>query len=392
MDGTPPPRGSAATGSVVVAMGVMLVLAAIAADPQWFDEHWLTSYCSCSSVTPTLEATFRWLAAGSGVALVTLARPRLTLWVSRIGPRKLLRKCAAILLAVALSLVVSDAVLRLRHKERKPAEDPVLPPMTIDSRGNFVPLASHTKDVNLGKRLVRYAIDADGNRAASSDHIADPNAPTILFTGESVGIGWGVAYEQSFPALVGAALGLQAVNVSVAGFANDQAYLRAQTALANLSHPLAVVTVALAEQLERNVRPTREHLVLSLNGRLDLQPASTSLWATSPLRKLVGYHSPESIPLTRAILQATAELARSRGAIPVFLWTNYGRPCDLSDRGTSPLEDVLFSGLGVAHVRVDIAPDQTIQGAADAHPDEKGHQALARAVLDALRGASLLAR
>ena len=61
-------------------------------------------------------------------------------------------------------------------------------------------------------------------------------------------------------------------------------------------------------------------------------PRSTSLWATSPLRQLIGYHSAEAIPLTRAILQATIDLSRSRGAIPIFVWTNYGRPCEPSDR------------------------------------------------------------
>jgi hypothetical protein len=373
-------------------MGVLLVAAAIAADESWFEEHWLSSYCTRSPATPALEATVRWLAAGLGVALVTLVRSRFALWVLRIGPGELLRRGAAIVLAVSLALLVSDVVLRLLHKDRNPTDDPMLPPMAVDAGGNFVLVASRTKDVNFGKRVVRYAIDADGNRAASANHVTDPNAPTILFTGESVGMGWGVAYEESYPALVAAALGVQAVNVSVTGFANDQAYLRARDALAKLAHPLAVVTVALADQLERNVRVTREHLVLSPSGRLELEPASTSLWATSPLWRLVGYHSSEAIPLTNAILQATAELSRSRGAIPLFLWTNYGRPCAVTDRGPSTLEERLFSGLSATHVRVDIPPDQTINGAEDGHPNELGHQTLARGVLDALRGASILAR
>jgi hypothetical protein len=374
-----------ATHGAVTAIGAALVAAAVGADGRWFEEHWLSSYCTRSAVTPSLEATARLLAAGSGVALVTLARPRLALWVSGRTPGEVVRRCGAIVLAVALSLVVSDAVLRLRQSQRSRSEEAFLPPMTTDARGNYTPVALQTKDVTFGERVVHYSIDAAGNRAASCDHATDPNAPTVLFTGESVGIGWGVAYQKSYPALVAAALGVQAVNVSVAGFANDQAYLRARTALAKLAHPIAVVTVAVAEQLERNVNPVRDHLALSSDGRLELAPASTSPWATSPLRK-IGYHTSEAIPLTRAILQATADLARSREAIPVFLWTNYGQPCDLTDRATSLLEEQLFSGIGAAHLRVDIAPDQTIHGAADAHPDERGHQALARAVLNTLRG------
>lgn len=368
----------------VIAVGATLLAAAVGADSRWFEEHWLGAYCTRSSVTPALEAIARVLVGGSGVALVALARPRLERWVSRRSAGEVLARCAAIILAVVLSLVVSDAVLRRRQSQRKRSEAPFLPPMTIDARGNYAPLPSQTKDVTFGKRVVRYAIDPDGNRAASSDHVADPNAPTIVFTGESVGIGWGVAFEQSYPSLVAAALGVQTVNVAVAGFSNDQAYLRARDAFTKLAHPIALVTVAVAEQLERNVNPTRDHLVLSPEGRLELEPASTSLWATSPLLKL-GYHASDAIALTRAILDATAELSRSRKAIPVFLWTNYGQPCHLTDRGKSRLEEQLFSGLDAAYARVDIAADQTINGAADAHPDEKGHQALARAVLDALR-------
>jgi hypothetical protein len=305
----------------------------------------------------------------------------------------LLRRWAAVLVAIALSLVVSDGMLRLLHKANKQraiAEEKVFPPMTIDGYRNVVaPLPLHSKDVIFGKRVVRYTMDADGNRAASVDQVTDFAAPTVLFTGESVAIGWGVPYEQSFPALVAAALQVQVVNVAVAGFANDQAYLRGKEALAKFAHPVALVTVAVSEQIERNVRPTRQHLALSPEGRLELVSATTSLWATSPLRRLIGYHSADAIAVTRAILQATIDLSRSRGAIPIFVWTNYGRPCDPSDGGISVLEERLFSGLDSVHVRVDIAPEQTLAGDADAHPNEIGHQSLARGVLGALREASV---
>ena len=80
---------------------------------------------------------------------------------------------AAFLIAIALSLVVSDGILRVLHEKRdKPREiaaDLLLPPMTIDGDHDAVaPLPSHTKDVILGKRVVRYTTDADGNRVARS--------------------------------------------------------------------------------------------------------------------------------------------------------------------------------------------------------------------------------
>jgi hypothetical protein len=369
---------------VIAIAGIALVAAAATADSRWFEDHWLSSYCTRSPVTPVLEGSARLLAAGSGVGLLTFARSALTEGVSRIGVGELLRKSAPVALALALALLFSDGVLRLTHRDRMLTDDARLPARSIGPAGNFALLASQTREVTVGNRVIRYAIDAAGNRAASSDHVIDPDAPTILFTGESIGMGWGVAYENTYWALVANALGIQAVNVSVTGFANDQAYLRAKDALAKLSRPIAVVTVALADQLERDVHPTRERLVLSSEGRLELAPASTSWWQTSPLRKLLGYHSSEAVPLARAIFRATADLARSREARPLFIWTNYGRPCSTTDRGTSLLEERIFSGLDAIHVRVDIAPDQTIEKGKDAHPNEIGHQALAKAVLDAL--------
>src|SRR5438093_557515 len=80
--------------------------------------------------------------------------------------------------------------------------------------------------LGLRGRRVTYAINADGNRAPAADSVADPALPTILFTGESFAIGWGVAYEKTYPALVGAALGVQAINLAVVGFSSDQAYQR----------------------------------------------------------------------------------------------------------------------------------------------------------------------
>jgi len=376
---------------IAVMLGAVLVAAAIEADAQWFEDHWFSSYCTRSPLAPALEATVRFLAGAAGVALVTRVRSRIVTGTSPMSLGPLLRRCGAILVAAVLALVVSDGILRMLHKERTIEEDRVFPPMTIDGHHNVIePLRSHTKDVTFGKRVVRYATDADGNRVASVGQVSDLDAPTILFTGESVAIGWGVPYERSFSAIVAATLQIQAVNVAVAGFANDQAYLRGRDALAKLTHPLAWVTIAVSEQIERNVRPTRQHLALSSDGRLELVSATTSLWATSPLRRLVGYHSAEAIPLTRAILQATIDVSRARGAIPIFVWTNYGPPCVPSEHGMSPLEERLFSGLEAAHVRVDIPPEQTLAGSADAHPNEKGHETLARSVLEALREASVL--
>jgi len=370
-----------AASAVAIAVGMALIAAAWGADPAWFDDHWLENYCPVSRITPVMEIVARALFACSGVALIA-ARSKIARWVGR--RRALARTSATSLLAIGLALVVSDGVLRW-HAKRKPRleDQPILPPMTLDATGNYVPLPRRTKDVVLSTRGVQYAIDADGNRSASAEHVADRKAPTVLFGGESLTLGFGVAYENTYPALVGAALGVQSVNLAVTGFANDQEYLRVRGALAEFERPLAVVMLAIPSQLVRNVGRRRDRLAL-VEGRLEIQPAATSLFVTSPLRELLGLHSSEAIPLTRAIFRAMAEAATARGARALFVWTNFGPPCLRQDPGESPLEASLFAGLAVEHVRVEIPAEQTIEGPKDWHPNEEGHVALARAILAAL--------
>jgi hypothetical protein len=257
--------------------------------------------------------------------------------------------------------------------------------MRTDETGNYVPMPSLAKQGEVGGRMIRYEIDADGNRAASTTRAADRRAPTILFTGESITHGFGVAYEHSYPFLVGRAMGVQAVNVSVTGFSSDQAYLRLREALPKFERPLAAVTLVLPEQLERNVSDRRQRLSLDQQGRLELLPLSSSPFRTSPLWMLLPYHSDEAIALTRAILLATERVARARGARSLFVLTNFGPPCLAGEGGVSELEHTLFSGLDVAHLRVDITPSLMIKPPNEVHPNEKGHEAIAAAIVGALR-------
>jgi hypothetical protein len=184
---------------------------------------------------------------------------------------------------------------------------------------------------------------------------------------------------------------VQSVNLAVTGFANDQAYLRVRDALGRFERPVAVVMLAIASQLARNVSVRRDRLALT-NGRLEIRRASTSPFVTSPLRDLLRYHSGEAVVLTQAIFRATIEAARARGARPLFVWTNFGPACLSDESGESPLETSLFGSLPAAHVRVEITPEQIIEDPGDQHPNEVGHLAIARAVLAALRAPEPVSR
>ena len=74
--------------------------------------------------------------------------------------------------------------------------------------------------------LDRVRVRSCGSRVRRADLPVDPDRPTIVFTGESVMAGYGLTWQESVPAQVEDILGTQCANVSVNGFATDQAYLR----------------------------------------------------------------------------------------------------------------------------------------------------------------------
>jgi hypothetical protein len=344
----------------------------------------LPNYCPRAASTLVYETCARWGAALSAAFVALVVRPKLARWLAQPRGRAAWYAAARITGAVLLALVACDVFFRFKETRRRLEDDAGLPPMRVDATGNYVPIPSRVKESEVQGRSIRYEIDADGNRAATTRDVTDIDAPTILFTGESITEGWGVAYEHSYPSLVGGALGVQSVNLAVTGFSSDQAFLRLREALPRFARPLAVVTIVLPTQLERTVSDARRRLALR-EGRLELVLPSSSWLLTSPLRKLVPYHSDEALSLTRAILMATLELARLHGAQALFVFTNFGAPCLPDQGGTSRLEHRLFSDLGDAYTRVEIPPALMIRFPNEVHPNERGHRAIAEAVVRALQ-------
>jgi len=370
--------------TIVVLPAAALVVWALSVDSVWFDRHVLPNYCPRASSTLVLEKVARWTALAAGLAWTAFARPKIVRSLARPPSGTFFRASARIAVAVVLALGVSDLYLRIKERRRNLEHEARLPPMRCDETRNYVAIPSRANEWEVEGRAIRYEINAEGNRAASIFELPDHDAPSILFTGESIALGLGVAYPQSYPARVAHAIGIQAVNLAVTGSPSDQAYLRLRETLPTFSRPVAVVTLVLPDQLERNVSDRRQRLV-QRDGRLELAAESIWPWTTSPLRKLVPYHSAEAVELPRAILRATGELARARNARALFVMTNFDQPCLVDESGTSRLERDLFSGLDLPHVRVDISPDQMIGFPKEVHPNERGHQAIADAIIAALK-------
>lgn len=379
--------GLAARIAITLAGAVLVGWSAVA-DARWAERHVLPSFCATGPVEWGLARALPFLAAGLGVLAVWRLAPAAAALARRLCTRgrTAARALPGIALAVAASLAAGEIVARWLHDRvmlggRAPpaaARGADAPMTRADPRLGWSYLPGRTTWARQGDRAVAYAIDADGDRAASSEARPEPARPTVLFAGESIAFGYGLAHEETIPALVARDLGVQAVNLAVVGYGNDQAHLRVVDALPRFSHPLAVVTVFIPDQLRRNVEPWRPRLALGPGGALATVPASSGPRLLRLLEELP-FHGGGAVPLTAAILRATADAARARGAVPLFVVTNYGAPC-LRDEGEAWIVDELFARQGLPFVRVDLDRADRLPGMGERHPSRKGALKIARAV------------
>src|SRR5207247_6307188 len=116
---------------------------------------------------------------------------------------------------------------------------------------SFVPNRTMVLPPRGVQRRAVYAIDAHGDRAPTQDWVEDPQAPTVIITGESTAVGHGLQWDETFAAQLAKMLDVQVVDVAEGGYGNDQAHLRAVDALPRFARLLAVVSLVLPVQLRR---------------------------------------------------------------------------------------------------------------------------------------------
>jgi hypothetical protein len=80
------------------------------------------------------------------------------------------------------------------------------------------------------------------------------------------------------------------------------------------------------------------------------------------LLRQLPYRGDEPLRVTAAILRATAEAARARGAFPLFVVTNYGASCLRDEHGEAWVVDELFVRQALPFVRVDLDPEDRLPG------------------------------
>jgi hypothetical protein len=355
-------------------------------DGAWFERHvLLPGYYPWA---PTwVSRDVRAGVAIAGLALVSASWP-----AGRALARATLGGAARIALAVALALAASELILR-RGEGQLAAWRAAKVEFRLgraDPRFGWVLLPSRATVLGPPQHPVVYAVDAWGDRAQAPQAAPDPDLPSLIVTGESIAAGHGVAYEQTFSALMGKDLGLQVINVACGGYGSDQGLLRLGDALERLRRPSAAVITFVPVMLFRNVQDYRPRLALR-EGALVLVPPADGFFARLRLRDLlvneVRYLSDralrESTQLTAAILRESARAARSRGAEPLFAVISIGTRRTLDEHPEGALLRELLVEQGLPYALVDIDPAELLPW--DGHPDPAAHRRIARELVAALR-------
>lgn len=369
--GRRPDRARRLTAEALAASaGAAALLAALAATPAWMQRHFLPDLLFSLPRQLVVLWTCRLLAASAGLMLLGPARVRLGRYFERTPIRRFVADSAPILIAAALALVISEAILR--YVPALSAIDPVGEPLRRrDPVLGWAPVPDHAGRDTVAGRLIVYATDRAGYRIAHGAAPIDPARPTILFAGESIMLGFGLNAEESIPAQVQAMTGVQGANLAVDGYATDQAYLRLRREWPRFKRPAAVVVLYTPEVFHRMLDIDRPRL----DAGLVLRPAADQNRLMKVVRWLVPYRTEPQIDhaaaLTREVLQATQRLAAERGAVTLVILPQF--------KPETPLErslrrKILDEG-HIAYVIATVPPGGRLKG--DIHPNPRTAQAIA---------------
>jgi hypothetical protein len=360
----------------ITCTGAVILACALAANQPWLDKHFLPSWFLPRRWYVLIETSVRLAMAALGLVLALFARPRVARFAAR-APSLAFH----VAIAAVLALGASELVLRRLHLHATEwlvhDEEPRRRP---DPRLGWTFVPARTGHSIVGGRDVEYAFDAAGYRVRRVDEPVDPRRPTIVFTGESVMFGEGLTWEESVPAQVGVMMGTQSANLAVHGYGTDQAFLRLQVELPRFRRPVAVVSLFMTALFGRNLDADRPHLG---PGLVWLAPERGSRLA-SIARMVAPYRSDavieRGVTVTREVLRATIELARTRAATPLIVVPQFG-PEEPTERALR--RRVLDEG-GLSYLWIEI--DAAWRLPWDRHPNARAAHAMAAAVAARLRG------
>jgi hypothetical protein len=363
------------TEAALAGFGIALILVSLAARQVWWDRHFMPIFAIARSTLVAAEMTVRGLICLMGVAVLLVLRRPIAAAVSRATVGDALR----IFLAVVLALGCSELFLRAHPPYPHDAD-----PLQLEPRRRAAPvlgwefLPARSIVTEEAGRPVSYSFDNAGHRVSAPAAAVDVEQPTLLFTGESIIAGYGLAWEETIPARVGALLGIQSANLAVSDYSNDQSFLRLAAELPRFRDPVAVVTLFMPALFDRNLLDNRPQLSAGFIS----QPSVQSSRLAALLRWLVPYRSTaaveQGITRTRDSLRGLVDLARARDAEPLIVVPQFGAESATDEM----LRRRILDEPGLPYVEVKLDPSWHLPG--DMHPDARGAQAIAVAVAERL--------
>lgn len=361
-------------------MGLGLLVLAMIIDRQWLDRHVLPHMFLSYARQILWWAIERGAAFGLGISLIWPIRAWAARRIREGKGRDLLILCVLAALSIALSGLASELILRTiswRKVDRWAAGEEPLRKADVHLGWTNVP--SRTGENMFRGVRIAYHFDAGGRRIAAPGRAVDPTRPSILFTGESIMLGFRLNWPDTIAGRIKAATGMQSVNLAVNGYSTDQAFMRLAADLPHFTRPVAVVALFAPTLMERNLDGDRPHL----DAALRWHPAHEH-WRLRRLAKNVAlYHSTasieEAIGMTRAILRATIAAAYARHAQALILVPGFApeRPAERE------LRQHILDDAKLPYVMVSLDPRWRIPN--DGHPDARANLAMARAIIAALR-------
>ncbi len=368
--------------TIVVLSGAGFLALAWRADLRWCERHLMEFYWASTPGLVMRARVWRVAFAAIGIALLAIANP-LGKWADRHAADAL-GICARYGLAIFLALGVSEAAMRAFHLPRVrsalrlPEELRIAQP---DARYGWVFRGPGVTHVERDGRVIDYVIDQHHNRVRNLTDITDPSRPTILFVGESITAGFGLEWDETYPALVGDALQTQIVNLGVHAYGSDQSFLRLADSLPKFQSPTAIVSLYLPSILSRLRLDT--HPTIRFDGDAfslvrPAHPAWRDLHLLQVAADVIPYQpgADDTLELAAKIFKATADLGNARGAKVIFVGPRFGEP-----RGDQYVIDEMFTRQGLDFIDVDIGAERLPN---DVHPAQTGTRKLAAAVIEAI--------
>jgi hypothetical protein len=286
-----------------------------------------------------------------------------------------------LLLALLLALPAAEGVLRWRmrrliHPELAAAMDALTAP---HPRYGLTLAPSMDRVQPMSGRAIRFRTDGEGRRI--SDAAIDPALPSLVFTGESTVAGFGLQWDETFPALLGARLHLQVINLASPAYRTDQSWLRLRDALPGLRRPVAVVGLFMPGLLGRSFAGRGHPLARrSPSGGIEIAALEPSnLLQRSGVYQLWRHlywsdaEFDEGLGSLATVLRDMTALAEARGAPCIFLVT-----------GRTPQSMVhgLFEAQALDYVVVEVPQRELLE---EGHPNPAGSIRIADALEARLR-------